>query len=109
MTKFETERTATILLNDCTFLVRYKLAGKCSYTPGNYGGPPEDCYPEESDSDITETEILHVIDEETGKVGADAALKTALSAELRKLPLEDYLFESWMQRGGDSPHARDDS
>ncbi len=98
MTPTETERSATVRLDGKEFHVRYRITGKCSYDPGKLSGPPEDCWPPESDVLVQALSILSVF---SGDVAIDSlpSFQRFIYRELNKLPLDDYLLEDWMQRG----------
>ena len=73
---------------------------KCYYSPGRFSGPPEDCYPDESDME-TSFEILDcVID------GMPVQLDPALLYELEPLlPVEWMESQLWDQfMSGDSEY-----
>lgn len=99
MSNTETERTATIQLFDRPYNVTYQIQGTCSYDPGNVGGLPENCYPPESSSEVEDVLILTVFDDETGGEVLDSELNSRLLTQLNKLPLDDYLYESWSRSG----------
>ena len=69
---------------------------KCYYHPGRTSGPPEDCYPAESDQDTT-VEILDCIDE----AGVSLQLTPGLLALLEPLLpfdwMEDQLWRLFLE------------
>lgn len=93
------ERSCSITLPSGEFTVTYRIAGKCYSDSGRLSGPPENCYPPESGADITECVPVEVLNEEGEVIHPSAGLTTALIAEVQKLPLDDYLLESWAEAG----------
>jgi len=91
-------RSCTITLHDREYDVTYRIEGKCYYDSGKLTGPPEDCYPSESASEVDRVTIEEVSNE-FGVIVAGPALTTALLVEIEKLPLDDYLYEDWSEHG----------
>ena len=92
------ERSCSITLPSGEYDVTYRLEGKCYSDPGKTSGPPEDCYPSESEADVSLVEIVEVSNM-SGIITVPAGLLLQLSPEINKLPLDDYLFESWAESG----------
>lgn len=96
--KHSCERSCSITLGSTEFDVTYRLEGKCYSDPGKVSGPPEDCYPPESEANI-DTVTLIEVSNERGIFKPEPTLKRELLAEIEKLPLDDYLLESWAESG----------
>lgn len=92
------ERSCTVTLGNTEFDVNYRLEGKCYSDPGKTSGPPEDCYPPESEANIDSVTLVEVSNER-GVFEPGPALKLILLAEINKLPLDEYLLESWAESG----------
>lgn len=92
------ERSCSITLPSGEYDVTYRLEGKCYSDPGKLSGPPEDCYPPEQEAEVSLVEIVEVSNM-SGIITVPAGLLLQLSLEINKLPLDDYLFESWAESG----------
>jgi len=96
------ERGATVTLDDEEYDVWYEISGTCTYQPGKTWGPPEDCYPDESESEVDTVKILQV----DGEEDFSDYIRDRILLELDKLDLSSFLYESWQLSGG--PSRRDD-
>jgi len=92
------ERSCSIILPSGEFDVTYRLEGKCYSDPGKLSGPPEDCYPPESEANIDSVTLVEVSNER-GVLEPGHTLKVGLLFEINKLPLDEYLLESWAESG----------
>lgn len=83
------EYTQTVELNDQPVDVKFSATASMSYQPAQTSGPPEKCYPAESEFDLEE---LHILD---AKDANDKRLTLGLSTmcQLRALINEDLLAE----------------
>lgn len=99
------ERGATVTLDDEEYDVWYEISGTCTYQPGKTWGPPEDCYPDESESEVESVKILQV----DGALATDLplSLRQRILTELDKLDLSAFLFENWMEQGPDDGPEND--
>jgi len=93
----ECKRNATIRLDEREFDVSYVLKGKCYYDPGKLSGPPENCYPPESDVDLESTTITGIWEDGEPVLHLPDVV-TAIGVKLGNLPLDDYLLESYLQQ-----------
>jgi len=89
-------RSAQVTLGGDTYDVMYKIHGKCYYDSGRLTGPPEDCYPPEGGAEISAIELTEVT-LDSSPVELTLPFKTLIINELEKLPLGDYLYESWIE------------
>jgi len=96
--RHEIERSATIRLGGEEFEITYLAIGKCYYDPGKLSGPPEDCYPPESEGELTSLKLLDVRDSRSRPV-VNEMVRALLTSQLKDLPIEEYLLEDWMQGG----------
>lgn len=92
------ERSCSITLPSGEYDVTYRLEGKCYSDPGKLSGPPEDCYPPEGGADVSLVQIIEVSDASGIVTVADDVFRQ-LCLAINKLPLDDYLFESWAESG----------
>lgn len=99
------ERTARLHLGGAEFLATYRVTAQCCYDRGKVSGPPEDCYPPEAWVESSQVEILSLKDT-IGKEISHPVVLSFARAELEKLPLDDYVLESWMKEGPDEPGRR---
>lgn len=80
---------------DQVYLCNVKAVSTCTYAPGHLGGPPEDCYPDESEQETT-FEILDCTLE-----GNEIQLNEALIYELTPLLpvewMESALWDHYMR------------
>ena len=97
--KHSCERSCTVTLPSGEYDVTYCIEGKCYSDPGKLSGPPEDCYPPESEANITLLRVIEVSDETGIVTEVEDSLGKQLLAEINKLPLDEYLFESWAESG----------
>jgi len=97
------ERSAMLRLNDESYLAEYQITGTCYHDPGRVSGPPEDCYPPESSSEVSEVELLQLYrdDDMNYERVEDLVIQAAALAEIDKLPLDEYLLEEWMAAEAD--------
>jgi len=93
----ECERTATVRLGAREFDVAYTLKGKCYYDPGRISGPPENCYPPESDADLESVTVTGIWEDGEDMLGLPGVV-AAIEAELGNLPLDEYLLESYLSQ-----------
>jgi hypothetical protein len=100
------ERTATVTLNGIHYFVEYGIEGWCSSDPGKTWGPPEDCYPPESESEVTRVTVNKVTHNEEGYPVTN--LSDDIRVELKKLPLDDYLLENWLAGNPDDGRPEHD-
>lgn len=96
--RHEITRSATVRVGGEEFEVTYLATGKCYYDPGKLSGPPEDCYPPESEGEIASVKMLEVRDSNSRPV-VNEMLRALILAKLMELPLEEYLLENWMAEG----------
>ena len=90
-------RSAEVTLDGRRYSVEYTLRGKCYYDSGRLSGPPENCYPPESEGEVLELILGPVEGEEEGVPCTGDIFLSRISAALNELPLDDYLLESWME------------
>ena len=93
----ECSRSAEVTLDGRRYSVEYTLRGKCYYDEGRLYGPPENCYPSESEGEILELRLDSVWGEEEGVPCVGDIFLSRIRAEIETLPLDDYLLESWME------------
>ena len=76
-------------------LVGFTATTECQYQRGRFSGPPEDCYPDDGECEITQIEITRVVDEE-GKEVTDAARVAHCRAALDEDAIADTCWEIFM-------------
>lgn len=81
-----------VTVSEENFTVRYEITAQMGYDPGRYSGPPENCYPEESECDITEA-TFHVFDEDGNEV--DEPLASAAIARVNEDDIEQKLWDKF--------------
>lgn len=104
--RHEITRSATVRVGGEGFEVTYLATGKCYYDPGRLSGPPEDCYPPESEGEIASVKMLEVHDSNSRPV-TNEMLRALILAKLMELPLEEYLLENWMAEGASNGPSED--
>lgn len=80
--------------------VDFRIEADITYQPARISGPPEDCYPDESECDITDIKVLSQVDGLTDGDIIDALLKQVGEDKL----IED-LWEDYMANGVDDGPA----
>ena len=84
------------ITEDTSYQVEYTVIGRVSYSPGKYYGPPENCYPDESECELTEIKITCV----TGPAGEIALDKCNIPGIIKILDediLEENLWEEFQK------------
>lgn len=74
----------------CEYDVEFEITADMSYDPGNVSGPPERCYPPDSECEITEVKPMTTMDGLS-----DQDLIEALYAQVGEDKLEEDLWEDW--------------
>ena len=81
-----------------TFLVEFSITADMTYQPAKVSGPPEDCYPDESEIDVTEVKILSVKDAE----GKEISLTPKLIKQLGEaIDPSDFYYDLWEEWEGE--------
>jgi len=79
-----------------TYTVSVEAHAKCYYHPGRLSGPPEDCYPPESDQDTT-VEVLDAFDSEGKEVPLTPEFLWNLEVALPFDWIETQLWKQFME------------
>ena len=103
----EAKRIAEVQLEGRGYTVLYRIRGRCMYDSGRTSGPPEHCYPPESDCEIHDVRLLEVLGDEEGVPCVGERFLALVLAEVNKLPLDEYLLEDWMEQGDDDGQPED--
>lgn len=82
---------------DERYLVEYSVSAMCSHRPGRLSGPPEDCYPDESECEIEWIAVQAVTDSRDNPVSLDAEFETAIIAALSQEEIEEKCWEAFME------------
>jgi hypothetical protein len=90
------EGSSLIELNDCReYEVSWFAEADMIYSPGHLGGPPEDCYPDESECDITKLELGEVLDDQGFVLHEDDQRLAELLEGIDRELVEDALWEAF--------------
>lgn len=84
-----------------TYGINFCAEGSLFSSPGKYYGPPEHCYPEESECEITSIEIISCTDEDELPVTDPTLLdklKTLLSEDL----IDEALWQAYGAEAADN-------
>lgn len=94
---YKGEATIDFTVERNGFEVELRITGSASYTPGRLSGPPEDCYPSESDA-----EVVKIV-----RADSDAAWDGELTENEEELVIEK-LHEAVMEDEPADPPDEDD-
>ena len=84
-------------LVDDTYVVCFTVVADCSYQPERVSGPPEDCYPSESECDIVRCSIDLIVNSAGEPVNLDSVTE-ACSEALDMEAIEDKVWEQFHER-----------
>jgi hypothetical protein len=84
-------------LEDDSYLVLFDVTADCAYQPAQLSGPPESCYPEESELDITDLRITLITNSNGEEVNRKALVEQCREALDREM-IEDALWDEFMSR-----------
>ena len=84
-----------IELNDRIYACNVKATSECTYAPGRISGPPEDCYPDESEQETTFEILDCTLD--GNAIQLDAALIYELTPLLPVEWMESALWDHYMR------------
>ena len=87
------ETTYTLMLGGEEQDVDFSIEADMTYEPARISGPPEDCYPDESECDITEIKVMSEVD---GLKDAD--ILDALEKQIGEERIIEDLWEDYMSR-----------
>jgi hypothetical protein len=76
--------------------IDFRIEADITYQPARISGPPEDCYPDESECDITDIKVLSQVD---GLKDAD--ILDALERQIGEDKIIEDLWEDYMMDDGD--------
>ena len=75
--------------------VDIRISADMSWQSAKLSGPPEDCYPEESECDITETKILDAFDCNEKEIKLTPERIAAISDALESCDFEEELWDAF--------------
>ena len=73
-----------------------RVEANCFYQAAKLDGPPENCYPEDSECEITRIEVLKAIDEDGNVLTLSKEKLALIQAAIDEDHLSDEIFEAWM-------------
>lgn len=86
-------------LGDSIYTCNVKATSECTYAPGRISGPPEDCYPDESEQETTFEILDCALDGD--EIQLDEALIYELTPRLPVAWMETKLWGQYMR--GEQP------
>lgn len=92
--EFEGEQDVTFA--ERVYTVCFTVGAKCEYIPAQVGGPPEHCYPEESELDIQSVVITKVLNEDEQEVACTEEQKAELNERLNTPALKEAIWEAFL-------------
>lgn len=75
--------------------VDFSISAVLTYQPARISGPPEDCYPDESEIDVVECKLLRAYDEEGKNIPLMQDLREKIDAQIDASDFYDELWEEW--------------
>jgi len=84
-----------IVVDGVAYYCDFAIKATLSHTPARVSGPPEDCYPEESEIDIEEMKLNEVRDENGEALILTPPLLKQLSDALNIDRVHELLWEEW--------------
>lgn len=93
--EFEGEQDVEFL--EHTYTVCFTAVAECEYQPGRTSGPPEYCYPEESELDINSVVITKVLDEDENEAVCTEEMKAELNERLNTEALEEAIWKAFLE------------
>jgi len=102
-----------VVVDDRTYLVAYECSGYAVYRPARVNGPPENCWPDESECEIVDAAVTSISDDDGNPVDDNAIWLICIQA-LNTDKIRDQLWDQFMQRRHDGDpdaydHWRDDA
>ena len=92
--------TYTLMLNDEEQDVDFVIEADITYQPARISGPPEDCYPDESECYITEIKVRYPVDG-----CSDEQILAALEKQVGEEKIKEDLWSDYMDAGVDDGPA----
>ena len=104
----EGEQTVEITVDDepRTYAVDFIATAECQFQRGRFSGPPEDCYPDDGECDVTEIKITRITNEE-GEEVKDASIAAICRANLDEDQIADECWEAFMEPQDEEPPDND--
>jgi len=91
------EGEQTVDLEEDTFVVCFTAVADCAYQPARVSGPPEDCYPEDGELDMTSLTIGLILNSNGEKVNLDS-ITDACREGLDQDAIEDQIWQQFHER-----------
>ena len=85
-----------IKIGDREYLICYTITARCYYQRAKISGPPEDCYPEESDMEI-EIEVISATDAYGYVVPLSPLFLVQVTANLNTEKDEEAIWEEFFR------------
>ena len=86
----------TVALDDHDYEVGYCATASCIYAPAQLYGPPENCYPDESELNDMEILITDVHGDDGRQITETALMWARLAIELNDDLIKEQLWETFM-------------
>ena len=93
MTHLYLEDETELTVEDKNYVVLFGVTADMIYEPAKLSGPPEDCYPDNSECNIEDVKVLGVWDEEGDSIQPSKALLAELLAEYDPEDLSDEFWK----------------
>jgi hypothetical protein len=99
MTACSVESEQTVTVDGEEYTVSYTARGSAIYAPGRFTGPPEDCYPDESECDVKEVRVTNVSNSDNESVipEKERALYDKCVAALDEEKVADELWTAFTE------------
>ena len=88
--------TYTLMLGEEEVDVDFNIEADITYEPARVSGPPEDCYPDSSECEITSIKVLSTVEGYT-----DKRILMELETQVDEDKIIDDLWEDYHSRGVD--------
>ena len=98
--KFDFEDLETEV-DDTTWLVSGSVVAEIYHAPGRTSGPPEDCYPDESECELTKVTDVVISDGEREWTAEQKPKLVAQCLEQLEDKLRDLAWDEWTEDGPD--------
>jgi len=90
-----------------TYTVAWAATGNCVYAPARVYGPPEDCHPGESETEVTGVSVVWASDLANASV-EDPVMLEALGKLLDDTRISNALWEAFMEEEEDFDDSGDE-